>query len=266
MEFGANGDTGFTAMTFDTIFTVKPEHVARLDLDDAVRFTAEILWAEAARLRLPSTAVSISFRTNVPDGGVDASVDVDVPPEGSVLRSGMNVIQVKAGDFKPWQKGKIGKELFGKEGALRAALGQPIRACMDAGGRYVLLCTGVDLTPQQRDQAMGALRQAFVGCGYTDPRIDVIGQAQLIGVLGPFPSLCFALNGNGLGYFDTLRTWATQDQMQYKFKAGEAQRKFMVGLARRMRASEVLSSSLLTSVTPRLGSTYGTSSSTSAHA
>ena len=89
---------------------------------------------------------------------------------------------------------------------------------MDAGGRYVLLCTGVDLTPEQRDQAIGALRQAFVGCGYTDPRIDVIGQAQLIGVLGPFPSLCPALNGNGLGYFDTLRTWATQDQMQYKFK------------------------------------------------
>ena len=170
-------------MTFDTIFTVRDEYISRLDPDDAVRFTAELLWAEAARLGLPSTAVSISVRINVPDGGVDASIDVDTPPDSSMLRRGRNVFQIKAGDFKPWQESQIRNELLGKRPVSRDSLGQPVRDCMDAGGQYVLLCTGVDLTPQQRDEAVSILRQAFLDCEYKDPRVEVISHNQLIGAL-----------------------------------------------------------------------------------
>ncbi len=225
-------------MTFTTILTVEPEHLARLNPEEATRLTAEILWAEAARLRLPSTAVSISLRTNVADGGVDASVNVDVPPEGSLLSNGLNVFQVKAGDFKPWQRSQIRGELFGEKPPLRESLGEPVRACMDVDGRYVLLCTGADPTADQRSRAIGELRKALGGCGYSDPRIDVIGQAQLIGVLRPFPSLCFALNGNAGGHFDTLRTWSLQDQMRYSFKAGSAQKEFIAGLAEAVRLNQ----------------------------
>jgi len=236
--FGLGAHIESDAMIFDTVFTVRPEHLARLGPDEAVRFTAKIIWAEAARLRLPPTALSISFRIDVPDGGVDASVDVDAVPEGSVLGKGRNVIQVKSGNFKPWQPNQISEELFGDKPPLRCSLGQPVRACMDVGGRYILLCTGVDPTLQQRDDAVEELRRAFVDCGYSGPSVDVIGQAQLIAMLEAFPSLCLELNGNGVGYFDTLATWSAQAQMRYTFKEGEPQREFVAALASRIRSSE----------------------------
>ena len=224
-------------MTFDTIFTVRGEHITGLDPDDAVRFTAELLWAEAARLGLPSTAVSISVRIHVPDGGVDASIDVDTPPDNNILGRGRNVVQVKAGDFKPWQENRIRNELLGKGPASKDSLGHPVRDCMDEGGRYVLLCTGVDLTPHQRDNAIRFVRQAFLDCGYKNPRVDVVSHNQLIGAIKPFPSLCFALSGIGAGYFDTLRAWSMHDQMRVPFKPGKAQQEFLIGLAKEMRSS-----------------------------
>ena len=173
-------------MMFETIFAIRAEHISRLDPNDAVRFTAELLWAEAVRLGLPPTAVSISARVNVPDGGVDASIDVDSPAGSSILRKGRNVIQVKAGDFKPWRKSQIRQELLGKHPPSKDSLGRPIRDCMDTGGQYVLLCTGVDPTPQKRANAINVLRRAFLDCGYKDPRVDVISSSQLIGALSSF--------------------------------------------------------------------------------
>ena len=138
-----------SAMILDTVLTVTPADLSRLGPDDAVRFTAELLWAEAARVGLPLTSVNISSRIHVPDGGVDAAVNVDTPPASGILRGGKNVLQVKAGEFKPWQKSQIRRELFGKRPVFRESLGQPARDCMDSDGQYVLLCTGVDL--QQRN-------------------------------------------------------------------------------------------------------------------
>lgn len=62
-------------MTLDTIFTVKNEHLGRLNPDEAVRFIAELLWADARRVGLSVTSINISSRTNVPDGGVDPAQD-----------------------------------------------------------------------------------------------------------------------------------------------------------------------------------------------
>ena len=50
-------------MTFDTIFTVKNEHLARLNSDEAVLFFADLLRAETRRLGLPVTSVNVSSRT-----------------------------------------------------------------------------------------------------------------------------------------------------------------------------------------------------------
>ena len=182
-------------MTFPTIFTVTGEHIDRLNPDKAIRFTAELLWAEAARVRLPSTAVSISARISVPDGGVDVSIDVDTPPDSGILQMGRNVVQVKTGNFKAWQTSQIRGELLGKGPASKDSLGQPVRDCMDSDGRYVLLCTGVDLTPKQHHEALSALRTVFSDCGYDDPRVELLSHNQLIGALKPFPSLCLTLNG-----------------------------------------------------------------------
>src|SRR3989442_1087272 len=97
-----------------TIFTVRAEDVARLDSKEAVEFFAELLWAEARRVGIPTSQISVSIRINVPDGGVDASVD----PSGistigdSFLTPGLNAFQIKAGTtFRPWQESEIRMEL-----------------------------------------------------------------------------------------------------------------------------------------------------------
>ena len=66
-------------MNLDTIFTVNNEHLERLNAPEAVQFLSELLWAEVRRLGLPVTSVNISRRINVPDGGVDATIDSAVP-------------------------------------------------------------------------------------------------------------------------------------------------------------------------------------------
>src|SRR5712691_4694153 len=100
-------------MTLATIFTVKNEHLQRLNADEAVWFFADLLRAETRRLGLPVTSVNISSRTNVPDGGVDAAIDAEVPQDSGLAKTGRTVFQVKAGDFKPWQPAAIRVELFG---------------------------------------------------------------------------------------------------------------------------------------------------------
>lgn len=221
---------------FETIFTVKNEHLQRLNADEAVLFFADLLRAETRRLGLPVTSVNVSSRTNVPDGGVDAVIDVGVPQDSGLATTGRTIFQVKAGEFKPWQPAVTRDELFGnRDPASRESLGAPVRACMDSGGRYVLVCTGGDLTEQQRAEAVGHIKAAFVGCGYVDPRVDVLSQNQLIALLQPLPSLSLALNGNGGGPFETYKRWADHDQMRMPFKPGEPQADFINGLAEEIR-------------------------------
>src|SRR6266852_1659997 len=126
-----------------TILTVTVAHLARLDSTEAIEFFAELLWAEARRVGIATSHISISIRINVPDGGVDASVD----PSGigsigdSFIPAGLSVFQIKAGaTFRPWQESEIRTELIGDRPPARDNLGASVRACLDADGTYTLVC------------------------------------------------------------------------------------------------------------------------------
>jgi hypothetical protein len=232
---GLFGGTIRAAMTLNTIFTVRNEHLTRLSADGAVLFLADLLRAETRRIGLPVTAVKISNRTHVPDGGVDASIDAAVPQDSGLAKAGTTVFQVKAGDFKPWQRAVVRDELFGRHPASRDFLGAPVRACMDAGGRYVLVCTGIDLTVDQRTKAIDQILAAFAECEYPDSHVDVLSQNQIIALLQALPSLSLDINGNGSGPFETYRRWADDDQMRVAFKPGEPQAALISGLADALR-------------------------------
>ena len=123
------------------------------------------------------TSVNISSRINVPDGGVDAAIDSEVPLESGLAKTGRTVFQLKAGQFYPWQQAVIHKQLFGQESPVsKDYLGEPVRACLDAGGSFVLACTGVDLTKSQRTDAVKHIVRAYEECGYIGPRVDVLSQ------------------------------------------------------------------------------------------
>jgi hypothetical protein len=167
---------------------------------------------------------------------VDASIDAEVPGTSGLIRKGRTVFQVKAGDFKPWQAANIKRELFGKGNPFsKDSLGSPIRACLDANGTYVLVCTGIDLNKTQRTAAEDLLRVNFSNCGYADPRVDVLSQNQLLALLESLPSLRLDLNDRASGRFETHRRWADHDQMRMTFKPGEPQTALMNSLAGELR-------------------------------
>jgi hypothetical protein len=223
-------------MTIPTIFTVAPEHLVRLTPKEAVVFIADLLYSEATKIGLPVTSISITRRFEVPDGGVDAQVDAK-ELHGDFIRQGKTAYQLKTGTFEAWQDYQVRKELFGKnkDSPSREALGEPVRTVLDADGTYVLVCLGMDFTPGQRQQATDLLTAYFRQCGYATPRVDVVGQSQIIALLRPFPSICLALNGHGAARFQTLGSWADDDQMRRDFKEGPDQHAAIEAVQRELR-------------------------------
>src|SRR5207249_1805691 len=158
-----------------------------LDAARAVELMADLLWAEARRLGFPTTHVHVSSRINVPDGGVDASVETtDVDDDDwidSFIPAEQTALQLKTGtSFKPWNEGDIKNELFGKAAPSKDALGKSIKDCLDAKGTYVLVCTGTDPNEQERDQAETLLEEFFAECGYDNADVEIWGQSALIGI------------------------------------------------------------------------------------
>jgi hypothetical protein len=223
----------------DTVFSVTSADFEPLGPTDAVRFFSQLLWAEARRIGLPVTRINISSRTDVADGGIDATVTgADEFPASDLVSNATLGFQIKTGDLRPWQESVVRKELFGdgKEVANETLAGQ-VRHCMDQGGTYVLVCPGVDLTSKQRDDAIGVIKENLTRCGYADPKVDVLSQNQLIGILQRFPSVSLGLTGRD-HYFQSHRSWAADAEMTVAFQGGPHQDAFMATLRMELRRND----------------------------
>lgn len=205
---------------------VDPRSLSGLSAEEAVAVFGSLLRCSARWHSVPLTAITISMRVDVADGGIDAEVGDGAPVDvqDPIIR-GQSFFQIKAGiSATPWQKGWIRKELFGMaRNVSKDALGSAIRQCFDLSGRYVLVCFGADLTGLQRRQAIGHLRAFLVTCGIHRPRVDVWGQSQLIGLIEPFPSLVLRLSGRHELPFRTHCDWRLLAGMRTAFHVGQAQ-------------------------------------------
>ena len=212
-------------MNFNTIFTVTNDDLGRLDSRGAVLFFRELLWAEARRLGIEINKISVSIQTNVPDGGVDGVVVKNKTSTTSgLIKTEQTSYQIKAGGtFKPWQKSEIKKELFGTKTPEPQYLGESIRVCLDAGGTYVLVCTGIDLVEPQRRSALNHIKNYLEQCGYSNPKFDVWSQNTLCGFLKVFPSLALWVTRRDNAQFQTHSSWAEDDDMQAQFVHGQSQ-------------------------------------------
>ena len=160
-------------MNFENIFTVRNDDLGRLDAHTAVDLFQRLLWAEARRIGIEISKINVSSRIHVPDGGVDATVDeVQITTGSGIIKPGKTSYQIKAGGaFKPWQESEIKKELFGTKTPERQYLGESIRACLDADGTYVLVCTGIDLVEAQHRNALNHIKNYLEQCGYRLPKL-----------------------------------------------------------------------------------------------
>ena len=85
-------------MNSNTIFTVTNNDLDRLDERTAVDFFQRLLWAEARRIGIEISKINVSSRINVPDGGVDATVDeVQITAESGIIKPGKTSYQIKSG-------------------------------------------------------------------------------------------------------------------------------------------------------------------------
>lgn len=228
-------------MNSTNIFTVTKENLDRLDPAEAVRFFRELLWAEARRLGIGLSQIDVPSRINVPDGGVDATVNADLSAAGSdIINPGKNCYQIKSGKaFKPWRESVIKEELFGSRTPSHQNLGEGIRACLDVDGTYVLVCTGIDLVKSERDRGLEYLNEYLKEtCGYPNPRVEVRSQINLIGFLQRFPSLSLQVNGRSGAQFQTHQSWSLNADMRGEFVLGQAQEDLISQIQNNLRRND----------------------------
>ena len=212
-------------MNNETIFTVRNGDLSRLNQYTSVEFFQQLLWAEARRIGVEISKINVSHWVNVPDGGVDATVD-DVQSEigQGIIKQGKTSYQIKSGEsFKPWQKSVIKTELFGTKTPEVQNLGESIRACLDADGTYVLVCTGIDLVDYRHRHTLKHIDDFLKQCGYSHPKVEVWSQNTLIGLLQVFPSLALDVKRIGTADFQTHHIWSSNEDMQVPYIPGQPQ-------------------------------------------
>lgn len=110
----------------------------------------------------------------------------------------------------------------------------------DAGGTYVLVCTGTDPNEQERNDATTHLSKFLTECGYagTDADFKTWGQSDLVGILQRFPSLALRINGNGAVDFQPHTVWSSQAEMSKPFKVGAKQQGFIDSVQEQLRRAD----------------------------
>lgn len=226
LDQNIRGLSSYQVKEVNSIFTLRNEQLGLLGAQSAVAFFRDLLWAEARRLGIPFNKINVSLWTNVPDGGIDASIESgisNVNPDG-LIKAGSTGYQIKTGaSFQPWQDAAIRSELFGKNDPIRENLGSSVQSCLDGNGTYVLVCFGKEFTDDQHRKAIRLLTGYFNKCGYQNPQVEVWSQSTIIGFTSLFPSLVLQLQGFDQSQFQTHGSWSQQDDMQKVFIPGDVQ-------------------------------------------
>ncbi|MHA1381121.1 MAG: hypothetical protein ACTSRG_22365 [Candidatus Helarchaeota archaeon] len=226
--------------TMNTIFTINNSDFVQLAPIEAVKLFRELLWAEARRLGVDIKRINISCNINVPDSGIDATVqDSNLCQTNDLIKFGTTKYQIKAGaTFKPWQDSTIKRELFGNKHPSVENLKAQLKQCFDNGYTYVLVCFKQDLTDEQTEQAKKCIKYYLNQCGYKNPKIEVWSQNVISGFLNLYPSLILKMKRRDQLLFQTHYSWSLQDDMKKVFKEGHDQKEFIKLLQSELRKNE----------------------------
>ncbi len=226
-----------------TIFSVGVDDLSRLDGIQATRTFRDFLYCEARRIGIPINDIDIC-ESELSDGGIDARVnDKLLIATDSIILPGKNYFQIKAGSSaKPWNKSWVQKELFGKSGlshVLREKIGKEVLRCLEENGRYVLVCFGKDLTPEQISDAKAHLVSHFAQCGYPNAKVEVWGQQHLIGMISPFLSLCLQLTDRKEWKFKYYSSWKLDQDMAQAFCLDEQRNRLILEIREHLFKDEI---------------------------
>lgn len=207
-----------------SIYTPDRQRLRGLVSKEATALFRALLYVDAARMRLRNISISVD-ETNTADGGIDAVAE---RISNGHTQAGSFHFQLKTGgSFKPWQDAEAKKELLGSAKAKpnKALLGAAVKACMDQGGTYVLVCFAHDMQPIKAAGAVRLVRGLLKSCGYRNPRVKVWGTGEIAAMLERYPSLCMDLNDRSFdGALQTFSSWAMNSEMRVAFILGPRQK------------------------------------------
>ncbi len=224
-----------------SLFDIAPADLGSVNVEKSVEIFRDLLWCHARKNGVPITKIHISSRVAVSDGGVDAKIDDEVKDVTSelLLRPG-TCYQIKTGtSFKPWQENQLRKELFGSSTAEVSInnLGDEVKRCLEQGNKYIIVCYGIDPTAKETNTAITTLKKYFKQCGFEAPQVEVWGQTHLAGLISEFPSIVLKILGKSEYQFQTLSSWARNDDMTPSLKLGDAQEKWIGDIREALRTT-----------------------------
>ena len=215
----------------------------RLSATEAIEAFRLLCWARAHERCLPTTSVNISMRAFAADGGIDASVSSknNGNVDGDDLLGVSTGFQIKTGDFSPWKRSVIHKELFSSSSnkADREKLGSEVLSLLEKKQRYVMVCFGKDLLSRERGGAVNLIKEAFAKCGFKDVDVDVWGQGELLGLFSQYPSLCLRIRGHEVKGIRSREAWATNEDMKQSLHHGPELQQLKDKLLRQLRSGDV---------------------------
>lgn len=206
---------------------VDPYLLGSLSPETSIARFRELLFCEARHAGLRPDAVTISTNLHVSDGGIDAQVEATVPlPPDTFIKRGKNSFQLKTGTtFKPWQPSSIRNELLTTSGDLAPE----VKRTLEVEGHYILVCFGLDLTPEQRNDSHNHLVSLFSEFGFpdTEERVAVLGQCQIAAYFDRYPSLRLSLFGGSDEDFLSVSEWALHAHMSNQVILSSEQEKLI---------------------------------------
>lgn len=208
-----------------SILNVPIESIIKLTAEPAVAITRAILRSECNCAKLSPAALTISTRSTVADGGIDAEVNVPaeiIVPTDCIFKPGLNGFQIKSGtSFKPWTESAIRSELLNTKEELCPEVEKLVRR----KGRYTLICTGHDLTPEQRNESRAQIIKVlkeFSFYNYED-LIDVLGASQYADFAERYPGIASQIVPDPIQEAWVLDEWQRDAHMSNAFEISQEQ-------------------------------------------
>ena len=198
-----------------SLLEIPIELITALSPDRAVNLVRTILRAECGYAKLNPSNLTISSKLTVADGGIDAEINTPAKyavPTDCLFLTGLTGFQIKAGQaFKPWTRNAIRNELLNDSGDLNSE----VRRLVQRDGRYVLICTGHDLTPAQRNNSKDEIVNVLAELGFEEygDRVEILGASQLAEFAERYPGSLSLLSIDFLQEAWTLGEWQQDEHM-----------------------------------------------------
>ena len=238
-----------------SFFDVTPVELDQLGSEPAVAVLREMLWAEANTLGVPISQVDVPFAVTTSDGGIDAIVNgTPQGPGNGLIFAPRTTYQVKAGAFSlnATSLGTI-EELLISPSAITARkangrkpgdtfhtadhISPRVRACLDAGGTFVVMLFGNDSIDTEEDATEGAIRDflAKVDGKYAAEQIKVWRQSRICGLLRAFPAVSLQIKNLPGFQLLTHSQWAERYDLKQEFVAAPDQQTVIDNLRTALR-------------------------------